>query len=250
MTWCDKLASTPGVGFQFDPLYVSGDAILNALHRHLDTWGSADKPPFSVPSMEAFKVDIQHDNGFLYQFDALRASITFQHRMKLAHTSGGLPRAELISSPQPYSKLLTEAEQKLIDMTLDLPGANTRVVRRIGIISQTHVAFDDLPPGIAKFINYMSRPWSDDVYGYSIQITGSTKTNDKFKERCIHTVVKPEDDGELLNISFDWQRKLIKPIPVDRDILVKEMASAEKSALEYFEDLAIGNLFDERIYPR
>ncbi|MEF0943601.1 hypothetical protein [Rhizobium sp. BR 362] len=247
MTWCDKLASQPSVGFQLDPFYGGGEAILTKLAALMMTWGTPEQPEFVVTPQpqDVFRVDIQRENGFLYSFDALKASVQFQHRMQLKAISGGLPVAQLISSPKVFSSLLSDATEMLIESTLLLPEAGRRHVMRVGVVSTTTVSEDDLPPGILRFIEYLGRPWAGKLEGFNMALTATVHEDENVRERCIHRIAKAEEEDGLLTIVFDWQRFLKKKIPVTRRELERACQATQKTALEYFEELAIGNAFDE-----
>ncbi|THV13862.1 hypothetical protein [Rhizobium rhizophilum] len=245
MTWCDKLASQPTVGIQLDPFYGGNETIFTRMAPLVAKLGTPEKPEFSAEVPDIYTVKIQREDGFQYSFDAHKASVQFQHRMQFKPTSGGLPVAQLISSPKVFSSLLADATEMLIEAALLLPEASQRHIRRIGIITTTAVSADDLPPGIVKFVEYLSRPWSGRVEAINSTIVSSLREDEQSIERCIHTITKPEDEEALLTLRFDWQRVLKKSPLVSRRELDKHIASATEGALSYFEDLAVGNAFDE-----
>ncbi len=245
MTWCDKLASQPTVGVQLDPFYGGNETIFTNLAPLVATWGTAEKPEFSAEVPDIYTVKIQRENGFQYSFDAHKASVQFQHRMQFKPTSGGLPVAQLISSPKIFTSLLADATEMLIESVLLLPEASRRHIRRVGIISTTAVSAEDLPPGIRKFVDHLSRPWAGKVEAINSTIVSSLREDEHSVERCIHTITKPEDDEALLTLRFDWQKILKKTPPATRRELERHIASATDGALAYFEELAVGNAFDE-----
>lgn len=247
-TWCDKLASTPTIGFQYDSAHHAGsDTLLTALSPLLDQWSTPNKSEFSITSQDSFTLNVQRENGFLYQFDPWKSSVAFQHQMRLRPTSGGLPVAEFASEPLPFTSLLDDALEQLLDISLMMPMAKERSVKRIGIVTTTVVTEDDLPPGILRFIKYVSRPWGQGVESYNFTIISKLRETDNFFTRCIHTVVKPDDPVQLMTLRFDWQKTFERPITIVRDNLFKEVVTAKNSALEYLEEVAEGNAFDEHL---
>ena len=165
--------------------------------------------------------------------------------MKLRAVSGGLPVAELISRPQVFSSLLSDATEMLIEAVLRLPEVSRRQIQRIGIISTTTVAAEDLPPGIQRFIDYMGSPWHNMLEGFNLSVTSTLHESEHGRDRCIHAIAKSEDEEALLTLRFDWQRFLNKKVPVSRREMERLCFSATRDALSYFEDLAVGNAFDE-----
>ena len=222
--------------------------MLTALTPLLDKWATLNKADFSIVSQDSFALGIQRENGFLYQFDTSKSSVTFQHQMRLRQTSGGLPIAEFVAEPLPFTALLEDAANQLLDISLMLAGSTGgRSVKRIGIVSTTVVSEDDLPPGIRRFIEYVSRPWGDGVEGYNFTIIANLRQTGVYTTRCIHTITKPDDPQELMTLRFDWQKTFEKPIPMVQDALSKEIVTAKNSALEYLEEVAEGNAFDEHL---
>jgi hypothetical protein len=51
LSWCDKLASTPGAGLKLDYHFVSADALINALSPVLDRMVEGDKPKFTMNNL-------------------------------------------------------------------------------------------------------------------------------------------------------------------------------------------------------
>ncbi len=248
MTWCDKLASTPAVGYQFEAHFASGDRILDSLSPMTDTWANDKKPLFTVSRHESFHIELQHDNGFQYNVNETKASVTFQHRLKLRNTSAGLPVAEFISQPLQFSRLLSSAFDEVVKMTMLLPQSATRRVNRVGIVAQTIAVKDDLPPGLIKLLDYFAKPWQNGLHTFNVTVTANLRDDDRFTDRCVHHIGKMDgDDENLITVRLDWQRSLKKPMMCIPEDMRKLNLAAERAALEYFEDLAVGNSFDEHI---
>jgi hypothetical protein len=146
--WCDKLASTPAVGFTLDWRFATSNAIFQAFSPILDKLVENNKQTFTMERQEVFNVTFTTNDGFQYAIEPSKIAVTFHHRLKVKQISGGPPTMELLSSPLPFSQLLPDVESKLIEAALLLPGANTSTVTRIGIVSTTFVAEDEVPPGI------------------------------------------------------------------------------------------------------
>ncbi|WP_149762722.1 hypothetical protein [Neomesorhizobium albiziae] len=252
MSWCDKLASTPTIGFFLEPHFAPSDAVVNAVTPMLDRWISGRKLEFNVTHQETFRVDIQHENGFIYRVEPTKLSLQFQHRLRLRPTSGALPVAEFISHPHPFTRLLEEASESIIEMALLLPsGPKKRSVTQIGVVSTTQVNDEDLPPGLKRLIEFLGKPWPKGLSGYSVRMTADITETSTYADRCIHNISRSSDDenDDLITLQFDYQRYSTSPTPLMRDALKREVASATKGALAYFETLAVGDMFDEQIAP-
>ena len=245
MSWCDKLASTPSVGFKLDQHFAAGDVILHALSPLLDKWVKGEKRPFRIDKSEAFNLEFTADNGFHYGIDPSKIHVSFSHIMTAKAVSGGPPIMEMLSSPLPFSKLLPEVSRRLTEATLLIPSTKNRTLTRVGVIATTVVAEDDLPPGIIRFIKYLGRPWSGCVDGFTYQIISEIDKTSRWSDRCIHFLSKPDDPEQLLTLKFDWQRSFVSGRPVTSDSLKEVLASAQKASNQYFEELAEGSRFDE-----
>jgi hypothetical protein len=249
LSWCDKLASTPGVGFTFDAHLAPSASILSALAPVLEKWIEGDnaKLEFVVEKLGPFDLVIGSNSGFQYAATHSKFWIEFVHRMKFRAVTGGPPVAELTSEPLPFTRLLPEISARLIEATMLLPGITERKLKRIGIISTTALDDSAMPPGILRLIKYMGRPWQGKIENYSITIASELRETPDFKERCIHIITKSDDPEQLPIIKFDWQRWFTVGQETKPEILKQLLQDAEDSAVSYLEDLAEGNRFDEKL---
>jgi len=251
LVWCDKLASTPAVGFALDPHLAPTSSILAALAPVLEEWvvRDTDKVEFTVDrTADPFSLQITSNTGFLYAITHSRIWVEFIHKMKLRPTSGGPPIAELTSQPLPFTVLMPEISRRLIEATMLLPNIGTRNVRRIGIVSTTVLDEATMPPGIARFVRYMSRPWQGAVENYQFMIASELSRGSQSVDKCIHTVLKSDDAEQLPVLKFDWQRWFDPPShPVRKESITTLLRNAEDTAMTYFEELAEGNRFDENL---
>jgi hypothetical protein len=91
----------------------------------------------------------------------------------------------------------------------------------------------------------VGRPWGGIIDACNLVITGNLGETTVGTERCIHTIVLPEDREQLLTIQFEWQRKFKTARQISKSNLEEALEDGQKSALKYFEDLAEGSRFDE-----
>lgn len=248
-SWCDKLASVPTVGLQLLPHYASGDAIIDSVSSVFDRLGSEDKPAFQVTQQASFELQFQTDQGFHYAIEPMKCVVSFRHRMRAKPTSGGPPIMEMLSSPLPFTMLLQEASDRLIEVAPLLPGRKGgRVLRRVGVMSVTNVEREEAPPGIIRFLEYLGRPWNTSLEIFEVTVTAELGSSDRgWKDRCIHTLKKSEEPGALLTIQLDWQRMYETERALTEDVLKPLLANCSADALKYFEDVAEGSRFDEKL---
>jgi hypothetical protein len=155
-----------------------------------------DKPHFHITQQQAFDVQLTTDAGYVYVIEPTKVGISFRHRMRARNVSGGPPVMEMLSRPLPYTQLLPDVTKKLIEATLLVPRATERSITRAGIVSTTSVADDEVPPGIARFIEYVGRPWGGEVEHFNFSITADIGKGQGFVDRCIHTITRPESLAE------------------------------------------------------
>ncbi|WP_141245445.1 hypothetical protein [Mesorhizobium sp. WSM3864] len=238
------MASVPSVGIFYAPVFVSSDRIIDSIAPMLNRWTVDGKADFAISVPDPLKVEIRHNNGFTYAVESNRVSIAYQHRVKFRNISGGRPVAELISSPLPFSGLLDAAIDDIIELTLLLPIAKSSSINRVGIVSSTHADEDDMPPGVRKLIDFLAKPWPGALSAYQVSIVGNLPSSKEYEDRCIYGITKPDDDSDIPNYKFDWQRGYVTSFPINKDTLQKEFQRNRKAAIEYFEKLAIGDEFD------
>lgn len=249
MSWCDKLASTPTVGLRFSLNHKSSDKLLDALAPLLDSWAEGNRLKYSMEKQDSFSVTFTNDEGFTYSVDQYRFYVEFKHRWRITPRSGGAPVAKLISESKPFTELLPQAADRVIEMASAVNGARPRNLMRIGIVSSTTVALDEAPPGAIRLIKLINKPWETTTEFFDIQLTGEISKTDDFTDRCVHSLQKAEDNNpdNLMSIKLDWQRIFKEGKVSTSDVLKKYVGSARADALRYFEDFAEGSRFDEQL---
>jgi hypothetical protein len=216
----------------------------------MDKWATPFSQGFTVERHESFAVQLITDDGYQFFVNQQQLSVEFKHRLKVKPHSGGLPTAELISKPRPYTVVLQDVASKAIELSELVSGSKTRALSRIGIVSTTTVAEGDAPPGVARFLKFLVKPWPDGLDHFAIQIAAYIAKTDEYTDKCIHGFTKPEDPEQLNTLRFDWQRTFTTPKIATPDVLKKQTMLAQKAALEYFEQLGEGGRFDDNLIGR
>lgn len=247
MSWCDKLASTASAGLKLDFHFAPGEEILHAFSPILDKLVRDDKENFTMERLEPFIVVFNTLDGFRYGAEPSKLNVTFNHRIRAKQVSAGPPQMEMLSSALPFTKLLPDVLNRLTEAALLLPSPKSRTVQRVGIVSTTAVAEDEIPPGIVRFIEYVGRPWKGSIEHFNINISVDLGKMPGWTDRCIHTLVKSEDPEKLITLQFDWQRTFATGRPITAASLKEVLETAQKPALDYFEDIGEGGRFDEEV---
>jgi hypothetical protein len=208
------------------------------------------KQQFSIDQQSAFGVGLVTESGFHYAVDHEGVVVEFRHRWRVKPRSGNLPVAELLSKARPYSELLNEAVERLLQAVELVNGPRARLVQRLGIVTNTTVVASDAPPGVRRLIDYIGRPWGGNLPAYAFEITGRLGSKDDYSDRCIHSVGMGEleiNPDRLISVKFDWQRDYVIARPIAIDAIRKQVEAGKKVALGYFEEVAEGSRFDEEI---
>lgn len=149
---------------------------------------------------------------------------------------------ELISEPAPYSELLARLISKIDEAIKLLSPKVAPEIRRVGIVSLTHVDLEDVPPGVSDLFSQVGSPLGGTTKSFNVTITNTLTETDTHTDGCIHHLVKNEARDELCTISLDWQRSFKNPRPFS--ISRRIMDEARTDALNYFERFAEGGLSD------
>jgi hypothetical protein len=189
-------------------------------------------------------------DGFAYGADHTKVSVAFQHRLKAKAISGGPPIMEMLSTPLPFTELLPTVSEKLVAVTRMLPEISMRKAFRVGVVSSTSVALEDVPPGISRMIEYMGRPWGGATSAFQFVTTTRIATAENWTDSCQHTLVRSEDPEKLLALSFDFHRTFNVGQATTEASLKTLLSKCSEADLNYFEDLAEGNRFDEHIISK
>jgi hypothetical protein len=247
LSWCDRLASVPTVGFALTPNFAILDAIGSfapILNPLVDQYRN---PTFSMDQPQSGGLSITTKNGFVYSVDHSRFSVSFQHRMKATAVSGGPPTMEMLSEALPFTELLAQVSTRLIEAARLLPKLSERKIFQVGVVSVTRVAVADVPPGITKFIEYLGRPWDNNLAAFGFDVVSDFGETENWTDRCQHKLTLPEDTEELMTLSFDFQRRF-KTGQTSSEAQMKTLLNkCSEDALQYFERLAEGDMFDEHI---
>lgn len=208
-----------------------------------------EKQAFTIDLQDAFQYAFTSFDGFHYAFNSSQIYAEFRHRLKYLSQSGGPPTAELISKPLPYTQLLPQIADRLIEATRLVVGGKERILKRVGVVATTAVSEADAPPGIRRFVEYIGRPWGHNADSFQIDIVSKLPKSEKaeWSDRCQHNVSKAEHGDGLINFRLDFHRTFDNPKPLSIKLLDDDLKKVRIDALKYFEDVGQGERFDENI---
>ena len=249
ISWCDKLASTPGMGITLDWEFLPSVRYQEAMMPVTAKWVDKEKQAFTVDQQDAFSLTFTSFDGFHYAFNSSQIYCEFRHRLKYQAQSAGPPTAELASKPLPYTQMLPQISDRLVQAARLVATGNQRALVRVGVVSATAVKEDEAPPGIRRYIAYMGRPWTAAPHAFTMDVTSILPRTPKaeWEDRCQHVVTKVEHGDELINIRLDFHRRFDSPKALSVGLLDDILKRLRADALKYFEDVGQGERFDESI---
>lgn len=251
MSWCDKLAATPGIGVKLDRMFTPVSALLEPLTPLISRWVDAktDKPAFSIDTApDLFGCSLTTLDGYQYTVSPDTLAVEFKYRMRVKPQSAGPPIAEMLSKPLPYTELLPEITARVLELLRLTTTGKPRKLFRIGVITTTLVSMDEAPPGIMRFLKHVSKPWGKSPEFFNIEVTSKLEKRKGTADfdRCIHVLQRQEgSENDLLTIRLDWQRYFGTDRNLSMTSLPELLESAKQDALAYFEDVAQGERFDD-----
>jgi hypothetical protein len=220
--------------------------ILRALAPITNQWVRGDKVLFTITRQEPYAITLTTEEGYVYGIEPSKVFVEFQHQLRIQPTSAGLPIATLLSEALPFTKLLPNVSERAIATTIRIAG-NEGNITRVGVVSTTTLALEDAPPGIARFISYIGRPWNGQIDFYSFQISATIDETSDWSDKCIHFITVPDNPELLPTLKFDWQRTYTRSHPATQDSLETLLSQAQTAANDYFEEVAEGDRFDEEL---
>jgi hypothetical protein len=249
ISWCDRLAATPTIGFQLTPHFDMGSLVENwstIMDQLVDQFRN---PTFVINEGQNFSFTTK--DGFVYSSDQTRVVVAFIHRMRAVPVSGGPPIMEMLSRPLPYTQLLPEVTERMIEAALLLPRISDRKVYQVGVVATTRVDLKDVPPGIGKFVDYLKRPWGEkELSSFNFELTSDVDETEHWIDRCQHKIVRLENPEELPSLSFDFHRQFKSGQATSASHMRTLTSKCAEAALAYFERLAEGDMFDEHTIGR
>jgi hypothetical protein len=244
MSWCDRLGSTPGIGYQLDWHTLPSEILLGALSPFTDKMTSGDEQRFSIETKEPLRLSFTSFEGVQYGLEPTKIYLGFTHRATIKTGVGGIPSLVPSSKIAPYTELLAEMQGYLFDTMMIINKLKQRKLAGIGVVSTTVVSESDLPPGLQKLLAYVSKPWHGALQSLTFQAQTVIAESDNYTQKCNHTIVKPAQADEPLQLTFDFQRIFKKNLDVDMQKLRTVTDDVKAHAINYFEQLAQGDLID------
>jgi hypothetical protein len=159
MSWCDKLGSTPSIGYKLDWHSIPSDILLHAVSPVVDRMVEGEEIHFSIDLKDALRLTFSSFDGFQYGFEPSKLFVSFFHRARIKTLSGGLPTLVPSSKIASYTDLLSAIEDRILSTIQLINKLKPRRLLGIGVVSTTLTEEGQLPPGLVRLVEYAGRPW-------------------------------------------------------------------------------------------
>lgn len=232
MEWYNYFLSSPTVGVAFEATR-SEIPILEKLAFSFDNSFSLERPHFSKWILEK--------RGLILCIELGNISITRRNNINIKHIPGKMPEIEF-SDVKKYESVL----DNLIDILADvwekfcsLNNNSNHSAKRIGMVLNTGMTKEELPPGIVNLLDKQNQIWGNNLQDYNFKITRHLKDDDSFFEQCNHSFRGSYSDKGLTELEFDYQFIFKSHKNLTRKQLVSAINDKKTTALSYFSNFGM-----------
>jgi hypothetical protein len=241
--WLDVALAAPIIGLACEPRLQFPHEMGDAIKPVLEKWKT--KFPeilFTIPAQAAL-LNVKVGDGFHIDLLGNAINTSFKYETKLIDVPAALPQVAS-QKVRPFSELVATAVEytAAICEHLRVPPID---VTRIGVVADSRLSADALPPGVGKFLKYLGAPWGAQPVAFAGAFTTSFGPEDKdWESRCHHFLdVSPERPGDV-RLRLDWQ--MYTPPSSSHRLVSGEarglLERAVRHANQYFETFAAGKL--------
>lgn len=247
MSWLDSVLVAPTIGLGIKlPLRVDADKgrYLASFLDFISSKGEAKIALEGKPEKNPLAVKLA---GHTISLSNERLAVSYGYEVKTVVNEKGLPSFAL---PEviPYSELLCTVKSYFLEAAKCLEPAGGTTYSFIGIVAATSLNAEALPPGVERFIEYISGAWEGLVAIDMARLTVKLSENSLATDRCHHTCkfdTAKREDGFTLKL--DWQRVYKTESPLRLQDLSQNLDSCIHAFLDYCERFGEGNLnYDQR----
>lgn len=222
--WFDLVPSTPTIGIRHEPWVAFGSGTEAAIDVLLSRW--------TTPTLEfspgLHKVTSKKD-GLTATFQPNHVMFQFQYSWRIETDAPSRPKLVYEQPAEIFSVLLrslTEhAERALATLRSSLR------VEFIGVVLQSTLDPDNLPPGASRLVGQLARPFQGRLSAYNANLT--VEVGDA--ARCHHRMERRQDDLDEVRFNLDWQRLWSPPEAMSGAQIVSSLRKVQDNALGYFE---------------
>jgi hypothetical protein len=185
-------------------------------------------------------------NGVTVRLDSQNVTVQFKFAGEVVEPAGKPAQLVMKGPDLKFSELM----EKVLDATtsiLDQLGEldPERRLFRFGLVANSRLDGEDLPPGVARFRDHLQRPWAraDKVVA---DLLGVLSESSDVVERCHHyiDINSDREKGRDVVLRLDWQRvwKAGTKLPRGRDKKRVFLDGCAAAAVAYYDRFGLGDL--------
>jgi hypothetical protein len=243
MPWLDNFLAVPTIGVRiktkFKSVLLFRDSLVQLFDYLTDKYQEIQIKEVNI---WGFSITPVNKSGFCYQVNQHNIAINYKYHISQKIVSGKFPTFE-----QPelklYSELLSINFDEISRVLKFIETINDIKYDRIGIVADTNLPVDSLPPGIVYFIDHLGKPWNKELIKVDSTLLSKLNEGKSHIDQCHHAIKfnKSVTDGELI-FKLDWQRLYSEPLLLDFNKIKEEISLCINQALNYFERFGEGDL--------
>lgn len=242
MSWYNNFLATPFIGIEYASLRNEINAIESFM-LNLDNDFSIKRVSLSRWMAEKRGMQINLTPG------------DFVFVSKYVCDINGLP-GKLPNVVMPETKTYEELLEKLINLcseTWEFLDNSTRTyknkpVNRIGIVLNTQIPIEDIPPGIENLIQSQNELWGQKLDSFDFTFITKLSDDDSSVLKCHHIakkVIDKKNGSESIEFSLDYQEYFKDRKTFTSSALKKQLNYLQKKAVLYFENFGKRGICNE-----
>ena len=241
MTWLDRVLAVPTIGFSLTPELLSDHEVVTSIRPLFDAWAKEGEVSIQQKDMS---LAFQTASGYKFSIDHNVATVEFAYRFELKDRPGTFPVFPQLETEK-YSVLLERIIGKTNEFIEHVFANRRRNLVRLGIVATSRIDGENLPPGVALYIEHLQRPWGKPLIRCDSNLVSVLREDEKTRDQCHHRLSFDQGDKLKKNdfrFVLDWQRVMLTPTELRSGSSRGQLQSASSSALDYFEKFGRGEL--------
>jgi len=241
MIWLDSVLAIPIIGIRLRNNYKAAIGFESRVMTFADTLYQSDgdltveqKGPWS------YKINSKEYTFHINMNDLV---IKFAYLMSDNRRAGGFPVIE-----KPEVRLYTEIMRDLIKHLGNLLSVFSKneslCYNRVGIMAESNLDEDSLPPGVIRYIEHTGSPWQNSLVKVKSNVLSKLDSEEGYYDQCHHIVEfeKEKIEEKGYRIALDWQRNYKEARRATQKETITDVIECKEKAFEYFDKFGEGNL--------
>ncbi|MGM0601270.1 MAG: hypothetical protein ACQETH_15780 [Candidatus Rifleibacteriota bacterium] len=238
MKWFDNFLALPTIGLKYNHSPILSLKIPEILAR-------------AMPKEESWQLRIENPvKASISNGETLarlqNKHLAVEHRQSLVETrKPGLFPEVKIPEKLFYEHKLGIIKETISKVWSEFPAENDVSVRLIGIMMVCDLPYEQLPPGIAGYLDSFKGFWQKDVLEMDNNTTVKVDEHEKGFDRCHHSIEIFGNEEKVVNVSLDYQRIFEPGLNPGKENLLEIIEEVADIALDYFETFGFEGVWNE-----